>query len=166
MKTRALVFLSVAAVGVGACSGLRMPGSGDKPPPPQVSVKPEKYPDCDGKKTCKVNVSVQSCTGRDSNITATPDHLKVPLGKVWTIEWTITTPGYEFTDDGITFKPAARVSEIFSAGERLKGPGNKFAVEDDYRHEANKGHFKYTIKVENSKSKGSPCWKDPSVDND
>ena len=168
MKTRALVFVAVIGIAVAGCSTMRsMVGAepavrasgGDGT---MVRSKSGAM-HCENKSsTCKVSISVETCAGDKSKITANPDPVIVPQGRVWTIEWTIATPGYDFNNDGITFKHHIREG-IFTTLTKAKAPGNKFAIQDDNTTPSKGGRFQYNVKVLKGKTE---CSYDPTVDND
>jgi len=103
---------------------------------------------------CKVTVTVQACQANGA--TATPDPVKVPQPN--TIEWTIATDGYLFTDNGI----AVQGTGFNNAS--VTGNGKKFTIHDD--HTDVRPNIKYSIEVHPTDS-ATPCPKtDPFISNE
>ncbi len=145
MKTRAFVFVSIAAGLLVACSSIGLLGT-----------RPSTC-DATGNK-CKATITVTACN--QAGISATPDTIVVKPGK-WKIEWTLATPGYSFTSDGITMKPGAP-GGVFSNGN--KDAPQKFSMDDDHKGPSTAGSFKYNVRVVDGS--GNVCKYDPTVDND
>jgi hypothetical protein len=103
---------------------------------------------------CKAVVTVQSC--EKGEMTVVPDPIDVPAPN--NIQWTIETPGYEFTKDGIVVK-----GNGFTPKPGLTGNGKKFIVHDD--HTDKRKMIKYVVKVKRQ-SDGVVCKEyDPFINN-
>lgn len=123
---------------VGACAG---PGLGPHHGPCNAGV-------------CKAEVTVQSC--EQGKMTVVPDPIDVHEPN--NIEWTISTPGYVFTTDGIVISGTG-----FKANPGVTGNGKKYIVHDNLTDRPRK--IKYVVRVKRE-SGGSACAPyDPFINN-
>ena len=104
---------------------------------------------------CKVTVTVQDCAG--GGITATPDPIPVPSAN--NIEWTIDTPNYEFTTNGISVHGSG-----FSNSPGATGNGKKFIIHDAYTDPTHQ--IKYAIEVHPSNSATACRIADPFINHE
>jgi hypothetical protein len=81
-----------------ALSGCAMPGSHHFGGGPAPKTAPKPCPPGN----CELKVTVNDCKAR-GGITVEPDNVSVDEAK--NMRWTIVTPGYEFTANGIMFFP-------------------------------------------------------------
>lgn len=104
---------------------------------------------------CKALVTVQSC--KPAKMSVAPDPISVPGPN--NIEWTISTPGYVFTADGIVID-----GKGFKANPGVTGNGRKYIVHDD--HTDKRKNIKYVVHVKRQ-SDGAACDPfDPFINND
>lgn len=122
----------------GACAG---PGLGTGASPCNQGV-------------CKAEVTVQSCEKGEMTVVPDPIDVYAPNN----IQWTITTPGYSFTADGIVIS-----GKGFKADPGVTGNGKKFIVHDD--HTDRRKDIKYVVRVKRE-SGGAACAPyDPFINN-
>ncbi|MCM2328698.1 MAG: hypothetical protein NDI88_12480 [Lysobacter sp.] len=133
-----IFFAGCCSLLVGACVG---PGLGHHHGPCNAGV-------------CKAVVAVQSC--ERGAMTVDPDPIEVYEPN--NIEWTISTPGYVFTTDGIVISGAG-----FKANPGVTGNGKKYIVHDD--HTDLRKMIKYVVRVKRE-SDGAACKPfDPFINN-
>ena len=102
---------------------------------------------------CKATVAVQSCDG--GTMTVAPDPIPVPAPN--NIEWTISTPGYKFPQNGIL------INGTGFTNPHVTGNGKKFTVHDD--HKDMRPDIKYAVRVVRE-SDGRECAPyDPYIKN-
>ncbi len=107
------------------------------------------------KGVCKAEVTVQSC--KPAQMLVDPEPIPVPAPN--NIEWTILTPGYVFTTDGIVID-----GKGFTPRPGVTGSGKKFIVHDDHTDRRKK--IKYVVRV-TRQSDGVACDPyDPFINND
>lgn len=107
---------------------------------------------CSGSE-CQIRVEVKDCAKGD--IVASPDTARITVAKH--IKWTIDTPGYLFTSNGIQIS-----GTDFTADPGLTGQGDKWRIRDAHNI---LGETKYTIEVKTSA--GVTCTKkDPFIVNE
>ena len=103
---------------------------------------------------CMASVEVQACD--DGTLRVVPDPIPVPAPN--NIEWTIVTPGYKFTQNGIV------VAGTGFTNPHVTGNGRKFIVHDD--HTDLRPDIKYAVRVVRD-SDGVACKPyDPFIKNE
>jgi uncharacterized protein YaiE (UPF0345 family) len=133
-----IFFAGCCSLLVGACAG---PGFGPHHGPCNQGV-------------CKAEVTVQSC--ERGVMTVVPDPIDVYEPN--NIEWTILTPGYVFTADGIVVD-----GKGFTVPPGVTGNGKKYIVHDDHTDRRKK--IKYDVRVKRE-SGGAACKPyDPFINN-
>ncbi len=142
-RTVLLTFAAVASLAIAGCAA--------------ITQRIDPHAGCDsGSHVCQVAIAVNSC-GSGETITATPSTRHVPPG-TWVVQWTISTPGYEFAEDGIEL--AQNPGGIFI--KRGKTGANGFQWVDNNRAEG--GPYKYNVHILKN---GVECTKyDPDLYND
>jgi len=102
---------------------------------------------------CKAQVTVQSCEAGTMSVLPDP----IPVSEPNNIEWTFSTPGYSFRQDGIVVNGSG-----FAPRPGVDGNGKKFTVHDDH---SQMGLIKYTVRVVRD-SDGVACKPlDPYINN-
>jgi hypothetical protein len=132
-----IFFAGCCSVLVGACAG------------------PGRYAGPCNQGVCKAEVTVQSC--KPAKMSVLPDPISVPAPN--NIEWTIATPDYVFTTDGIVVD-----GKGFTPQPGVTGNGTKYIVHDD--HTDRRKGIKYAVRVKRQ-SDGTVCDPyDPFINND
>lgn len=104
---------------------------------------------------CRAEVTVRSC--EKGAMTVVPDPISVPGPN--NIQWTISTPGYVFTENGIVVD-----GKGFKANPGVTGNGRMYIVHDDHTDKRQK--IKYVVRVKRQ-SDGAACEPyDPFINND
>jgi len=119
-----------------------------------TSLGPDRHAGPCNKGVCKAIVTVQSCELGKLKVVPDP----IPVDAPNNIQWTIETPGYVFTTDGIVIRGCG-----FKDNPGVTGSGDKFIVHDD--HTDKRSDIKYIVRVKR-KSDGAPCEPfDPFINN-
>jgi hypothetical protein len=139
MKNRALLLVAASGVVLFGCAAL----------------DPTRSAPCSNQ-VCLVKINIVSCTKGGGGISAYPDPAHIGRG-AHEIHFDISSTGYEFTANGITFKkpPGA----VFSDPRKLTA--TKFKWHDN---NAAPGTYDYNIEVVSAS--GSICRYDPTIVND
>ena len=148
MRTRSLLGALAAVAVLAGCASMH------------VGFRP--HDGCDDPsnpaRICRVTVTVDGCSS--NAIHATPDPRHIPPRNTWVIQWTLSTQGYEFADDGIDIAPDQNPGGIFT--KRGKAGAATYVWID--RNDATSHGHKYKIHVLKN---GAECAsKDPDIYND
>jgi len=103
---------------------------------------------------CKAEVTVKSCEKGEMTVAPDPIDVSGPNN----IEWTIATPGYVFTKDGIVIRGCG-----FTDSPGVTGNGRKFIVHDD--HTDKRSAIKYIVRVTRVSDGASCAPYDPFINN-
>src|SRR5258706_16357864 len=138
MKNRALLL---------AASGLVLFGCASVQTPPGGACNTN---------VCHIQLTVTSCLPHGSKITADQDPSHIGPGS-HEVHFDIATAGYEFTDNGITFKKPT--GGAFTAPRKLTPTKYKW-------HDDNAAPGTYDYNVELVSASGGICRYDPTIVND